>query len=399
MRKEFAFEGIDGAGKTTHITRLNEELQALGLRTIVMASPGRGTFTGQILRSNIGKIDPRRANKLFAYDIERSGRTIPLNTDVVLWDRSLGSVRTSNSSVEEADADIGNIASKIAQPDKTIYLSIPPKESWKRESATSTHPIDQEWLKTKYDRYQTIIQQAPERFTVIDATQPLDTVYQALLGLVLEDLGPAIESQRQIHSLLLNTPGVIRFVLDNPVEVKPGVLLPMFVNIKATMGEVAVRNQIVESMLEIARNGHYDSILGLESGGCYYAVTLSNILGLPIAFHRTKLKTYSGATGDIVGVPPKQGSRVLMVDDVYATGQSADRASKRMEEFGCQPDLLTAFSYSSDVEMEKRLGIRATSLTYFKGIQRLATENGTLSNDDASKLTRMVDVYRNTRFE
>lgn len=402
MCKEAAsiiLEGLDGAGKTTHITRLSEELQALGLRTIVMASPGRGTLTGNILRANIGKIDPHRASKLFAYDIERSQRRILPNTDVVFWDRNIDSVRTSNSTIEEATADIGDRALKITQPNKTIYLSIPPEESLRREEATSKHPINLEWLKAKYSRYQTLIRQAPERFTVVDATQPLDTVYQALLGLVLEDLGPAIESQKKIHRLLLNTPGVIKFVLNNPVEVKPGIFLPMFVNIKATMGEVDVRNQIVESLLEIAGKSHYDSVLGLESGGSYYAVTLANLLHLPVAFHRTKNKTYSGATSDIVGVPPTQGSRVLMVDDVYATGQSAFRALKRMEQFGCEPNLLTAYSYSSDTEMKERLGANATSLTYFKGMRHLARENGTLSNEEASKLTQLVDVYRNSRFE
>lgn len=401
MTKEISriyLEGLDGAGKTTHALRLNDDLQDLGLRPVVLASPGKETFTGTVLRAHIGQIDPHRANKLFWYDLERTDRMIPRNTDVVLRDRGPGSVLTSNTDTESAQADIGSALARV-KPGTQVYLDIPATEAYAREVANSTHPIDLEWLKEKEKRYNALLRQHPEDFVVIDATQPLDAVYQALLGLVQEQLKPAIEKQQKIHRLLYEAPGVIRFVLDNPVEVKPGVSLPMFVNIKATMGEVGVRSQIIEHMLEIAKEGPYDSVLGLESGGSYYAVTLANELGLPVAFHRTKSKAYSGATGDIVGMPPQQGSRVLVIDDVYATGQSAGRAAKRMHELGCRPSLLTAFSYSPDQEMAKRIGMDATSLTYFRGIRHVAQESGQLTPQDSQRLTEMVDVYRNTVFE
>lgn len=394
-----ALESLDGGGKTTHIARLNEELQGLGLRTVVIANPGKGTFSGSALRSHIAKLPPERANQLFAYDIVRSERSIPPNTDVVIWDRHLDSVRVSNTDPESADIQLSAIRSKITPPDRKIYLDIPPEVSWDRESKTSTHPIDPEWIRAKHNRYKRIIEQAPEKFTIIDATQPLDVVYQAILGILQQDLEKTIEERRGIYDLFINTPGLIKFVLNAPVEVKPSVYLPMFVNVKATMGDVVARTKITDEMVKIARQSRYDSVIGLESGGSYYAVAIANELGLPVAFHRTKSKTYSGATGDIVGIPPERGSNVLIVDDVYATGQSASRASQRLSELGCTHDLVTAYSYSADDEVTHRLGgVRATSVTYFKGIRQTAVNSGLLTADEANRLTEMVDCYRNTRY-
>lgn len=397
--EQFAFEGLDGAGKTTHIRQLRDDLEALGLRVHQLSSPGKNTFSGCALRANIGQIDdPHRANRLFAYDILRSKKRIPKNTDVVLADRGFSSVLTSNTGVDQALHDLKDM--DIDQnPTKQIYLDIPPETSWEREAATSTHPIDIDWLKIKYHRYQQLIAQNPEGFIIVDATLSVEAVYQVLWNILLTELATQIETQQKIHQVIYQAQGVIKFVLDEPVEVKPNVFLPMFVNIKATMAEVETREAISDQLIDIAREGNYDSVLGLESGGSYYAVTVANALGLPVAFHRTKTKTYSGATGDIVGVPPKPGSKVLIIDDVYATGQSATRASKRLTEMGCEHTLLTVFSYSNDDEMKERLGIDATSLTYFKGIRHLAEQDGTLTAEQSSRLTEMVDIYRNSIFE
>lgn len=395
-----ALESLDNAGKTTHIAHLEQDLQDLGLRTQTLASPAKNNFSGPILRKNIGAMDPNRANRLFAYDIERSQRDINPNADVVLFDRHLDTVRVSNTDPDQADIQIAEIAKRIKDPDRIIYLDIPPNISWARECNNAPHPIDFEWIKAKHLRYQRIIQQDPERFTILDATLPLEAVYQGLLAMIMSDMSKVIEERMKIYNMVLNANGLIKFVIDAPVEVKPNVFLPMFVNVKSTMADVKVRKQIAEEMIKLAQLQKYDSVLGLESGGSYYAVTIANELNLPVAFHRTKSKVYSGATGDIVGIQPVPGSRVLVVDDVYATGQSASRASRRLNDFGCVHELITAFSYSSDAEMKKRLGgVSASSVTYFRGLRTAALRNEVISVQEAEQLTALVDVYRNTIFD
>lgn len=395
-----ALESLDNAGKTTHIAHLEEELQDFGLRIQVIASPSKNSFSGPILRSGICAIEPSRANRLFAYDIERAQRNLNPKADLVLFDRHLDTVRVSNTEPSIADSQIADIASRITPPDKIVFLDIPPQISWDRECGNAPHPITLDWIETKHQRYKEIIQETPDRFIILDATPSIDVVYQGLLGIVMHEMSYVVEDRKKIYDLFLNTIGLIEFILDAPVEVKPGVYLPMFVNVKSTMADTKVRKQIASEMINLVDVANYDSVLGLESGGSYYAVTIANELGLPVAFHRTKSKEYSGSAGDIVGEAPVPGSRVLIVDDVYATGQSASRASKRMKDLGCRHDLVTAFSYSSDSEMQKRLGgIRATAVTYFKALRSAALRNNRLTCEEAKQLTKQVDIYRNTIFD
>ncbi len=391
---KIGFEGLDGAGKTTQITSLLSYLEALGLRVCLKTSPGKRTLSGETMRANILQLDPIRALRLFEYDIVRSQREISFGTQLVIWDRHMDSVRISNT-----DAAVDLEDGKVDPLDLTYYLDIPVDMSWKREEATSSHPINKAWIKDKHRRYQMLLDRHPEKYQIIDATQDLDVVYRAILTSLLDLLKPTVEKQRMLHELIIDTPGILRFVLDEPVEVKPNVFLPMFVNIKSTMEKPTVRRPLTEQLVEVAKEGNFDYVMGLESGGSYFSVSIANELGLPVCFHRTKQKTYSGATGDIVGVPPPKGSRVLLVDDVYATGQSGSRAVNRLKQLGCSSTLITVFSYSSDEEMRQRLGVEATSLTYFKGIRHIVEERGTLNSTQIQRLTELVDIYRHTIYE
>ena len=70
-QQSYAFEGLDGAGKTTIITMLVEDLEALGLRVAVNSSPGK-TWTGHVLKECMAHIEPNKKNELFTYDIRRT---------------------------------------------------------------------------------------------------------------------------------------------------------------------------------------------------------------------------------------------------------------------------------------------------------------------------------------
>ena len=200
-----------------------------------------------------------------------------------------------------------------------------------------------------------------------------------------------------MQELILRSPGVVQFLADSPFEVKPGVFLPMFVNLKETWAYPQVRNKIALGLAEKIGD-QCDWICGLESGGSYYATTVADILGKPVSLYRKESKGY-GTQNSLVGHTPPTGSRVALVDDVYATGRSGVYAAGLCASMGCDASLYTVFSYSSDLEMMQRLGVPATALTYFKGIRQSAVEAGMLSQQEADIVTEQVDVYRNTIFQ
>lgn len=391
--KVFAFEGLDGAGKTTHIKQLVDDLENFGLRVAAVANPGPN-LVGRILRANIGSMDADKKTELFTYDIERTQRQLSPFADVVIWDRHLDTVKVSN--VDDGENQVEARAGKIARPDKVIYLDIPPDVSWERESQSSDHPIDREWISAKDRRYKALREKHPGHFEVIDATQPLHVVYQALSQLFREELGSSIERSRQINDLLLNTPGVIEFRQDNPAEVKPGVFLPMFVNLKNTWSNPEIRGIFAQKLADLIGE-EYEWICGLESGGSFYAVSIATALNRAVSLYRKGAKEY-GDGSFMVGEIPPPGTKVALIDDVYATGQSASRAVQQLKAVGCEASLFSIFSYSSDVEMKKRLGANATALSYFKGIRQHAIEQGKLTPQEAELLTSQVNDYRNTMY-
>ena len=393
--RQVCLEGNDGAGKTTHIERLTKDLEKIGLTVSVMASPGRGTLTGQLLRSNIRTIDPDKANRLFSFDILRSQRQIPENTDIVLWDRHLPSVTVSNNgaSLESLNEMIPGIRS----PDQNIFLDIKPDISWEREQKSSEHPLDKTWLQDKHQRYQQLLTDNPDTFTVIDAAQPVDTVYEKLWDKIRSELKPIIK--RKTHELIMDAPEVIKFSIDNPVEVKPNVFLPMFVNFREVCSSnLELRNIIVNQLLEIVKSGNFDHIVGLESGGTTYASIIAHELDLPVSQRRKKPKN-SDNPDSIFTSLPKEGSKIAIIDDVGATGQIGRRTVKSLIERNSAPELITIFNYSPDEQMTERIGAPATSLTNFEGIRQIVKERQTLNPQKLEKLTTLVDAYRTTDYQ
>lgn len=394
----YALEGLDGAGKTTLIPQLVKDLEAFGLSVVVLSSPGK-TWVGQTLKSNMAKIAPARKNILFTYDIRRTSRIAPSSADVVLWDRHLDSVIISNG--DNAEEEVSKLASGIKSPNAVIFLDISPEISWERESKSSDHPLDFEWLRLKHHRYRELLENDKTRdqrkVVIVDSTKPFDEVHHEVKDYLLRELSSVIERKRAMYTLFLETPGVVQFLLDDPFEVKSDVYLPMFVNFKNTWSKPDVRTRIVDSLVEQI-DGDVDWVVGLESGGSFYAVALANRLGIPVSLLRKGIKEH-GDKNFMVGEVPPSGSHVLLIDDVYATGQSACRAVSRLKETCRNCRLLTIFSYSSDKEMQDRLGIPGTSLTYFKALRHASKEKGLLNDEQAEELTRQVDIYRNTIYE
>lgn len=388
-----ALEGLDGAGKTTLVAPLVEELESLGLRVATAASPGK-TMVGSILRANIGTIEPEQKTVLFTYEMKRAQRQLSPYADVVLWDRYLDTIRVSNT--DNADRVLWEIAKDIVPPDDVFYLEITPDESWRREEKVSDHPLDRAWIETKYRRYQNLISREPSRFTVIDASLGREAVFRQVRDILIERLAPIIERNRVVYKLLFDIPGVVRFLPDDPFEVKPGVFLPMFMNFKETWAKPWERKMLAQELA--SRIGEkFTWVVGLESGGSYFAVTVANLLGLPLTLIRKTNKEY-GEGDFVVGDTPPKGTNVALIDDVYATGKSAAAAAGWLKEAGCKSNLFTIFSYSSDAEIKKRIGVAGTSLTYFKALRRLALEQSLLTEDQAADLMHRVDVYRTTIF-
>src|SRR5215467_7193816 len=141
------FEGGEGSGKSTHIKRLAERLEAAKLRAVVTREPG-GSPGAEIIRhlvlSGMGKLlGPEAETLLFAAARDDHVRTVilpALNQGAwVLCDRFADSTRAYQGSLGQVPAALINAMQRVTigdlKPDLTIILDLPVEIGLQRAAA------------------------------------------------------------------------------------------------------------------------------------------------------------------------------------------------------------------------------------------------------------------------
>jgi adenine phosphoribosyltransferase len=141
-------------------------------------------------------------------------------------------------------------------------------------------------------------------------------------------------------------------VRDVPDFPKPGI---GYKDITPLLNDAQAFAQAIEAMAEPIRTLLPTHIMGLESRGFIFGSALAQKLGLGFVPARKPGKlpmpTFSEAYGLEYGEDRlevhqdafKAGDRVLIVDDVLATGGTAAAARRLVERTGAQPVALTLF--------------------------------------------------------
>lgn len=190
-----SFEGVDGVGKTTQVERLRDYLESLGRTVVTTREPG-GTQLGLQLRKLLlhgtgdADISARTEALLFAADraqhVAECIRPALDRGEVVITDRYLDSSLAYQAGGRELTAEeIRNLslwATHDLLPARTYLLDMDPSLSHNRLE----HQEDR--MESAGDDFQHRTRQAfldlaaaePKRFLVIDAAQPIETVWSCI---------------------------------------------------------------------------------------------------------------------------------------------------------------------------------------------------------------------------
>jgi dTMP kinase len=192
-----SLEGLDGVGKTTQIERLGQWLRGRGVEVLSVREPG-GTPFGETLRELVlHRVEA--ASPMAEFLVFASARA-ELMDSLVLPALNRGSVvlmdRFVDSSVAyqafghglnvEAVQTVNRIATGGRQPDWTIWLK---GEPFTNTASDRMEQRDQAYFSRVQAGYAWLVQQEPERWTVIDCHQNpdiiFDTLCQRIDGLIL----------------------------------------------------------------------------------------------------------------------------------------------------------------------------------------------------------------------
>lgn len=200
------FEGVDGAGKSTHVAFVADAIRARGHAVVVTREPG-GTPVGEALRAMVlaqPMAHDTETLLMFAArreHVERVIRPALARGDWVLCDRYTDATRAYQGAGHGVDAAwIDDLARRVhggCDPDLTILFDVPTAVSRERleRAAGKGRELDKfEREDTGFaarvrDRYLALARAEPGRFRVLDSTRPLEAVRAELLALVA-DAGP-----------------------------------------------------------------------------------------------------------------------------------------------------------------------------------------------------------------
>jgi dTMP kinase len=195
--KFITFEGGEGAGKSTQLTRLAERFRALGARVLCLREPG-GTPFGEKMRDVLKQpgsaIQPSAEALLFAAcraqlvaDVITPALT---GGQVVLCDRFIDSTVAYQSGGRGLDRALIESANRLAcgpvRPDLTILLDLDPFRGLGRASVRDHGQPDRfevlgaDFHRKVRDLYHALAKDEPARFFVVDAARPPEVIEEEI---------------------------------------------------------------------------------------------------------------------------------------------------------------------------------------------------------------------------
>jgi dTMP kinase len=198
MSKFITFEGIDGAGKSTHLAWFSDALRRRGLEVVVTREPG-GTALGEQLREillNQAMGIGTEALLMFAARLEHIEQVIKPALRAGKW---VVSDRFSDASFAYQGGGRGMDWGKLSQleqwvhpdlqPDLTLFFDVTVDVAKQRLASNVTLDRFEQEQSGFFDRvrsgYLKRIQQSPDRFVVVDADQSLDSIKHKLEEIIL----------------------------------------------------------------------------------------------------------------------------------------------------------------------------------------------------------------------
>ena len=195
-------EGPEGAGKTTILTMLSEQLQQDGYQVMTTREPGGIAIAEQIRQILLNKdntmMDERTEALLYAAARRQHlvEKVVPAlqSGAIVLCDRFVDSSLAYQGYARELGIEevlnINEFAIEDTMPNLTLYFDIQPEEGLKRIHANSEREVNRLDLESLsfHEKvragYLLLAKSFPQRIKVIDASQRKEEVFSNALVLI-----------------------------------------------------------------------------------------------------------------------------------------------------------------------------------------------------------------------
>ena len=189
-----AFEGVDGAGKSTQVRLLGEHLERNGREVVICREPG-GTSLGEELRRILldpgsGDLQPevevllfmaaraQLCNKIIRPELE-SGKTVI--SDRFLWSSVVYQGVVGGLGVEEV-LSIGRVATRSLLPDLTFLVDLDPAASHSGlDDGDRMESRGIEFQRRVREGFLALAEEFKDSFILVDGGASIEQVHQQVL--------------------------------------------------------------------------------------------------------------------------------------------------------------------------------------------------------------------------
>lgn len=196
---------------------------------------------------------------------------------------------------------------------------------------------------------------------------------------------------RTAESLL--AAGCMKVCTDEPFRFPSGWASPIYMDCRRLIAYPAIRKTLMADMLGmIAARGvinGVDAIAAGESSGIAYGAWIADTFDMPLVYVRKKQVGESQIEGVI-----ERGSRVLLIDDMMASGHSKRKFCRALLSAGFEvEDILVLFDYCTfpTQELLQPFGVQVHALSTLKDLVEVAAKQHLLNNKMLSEINEFLE--------
>lgn len=166
---------------------------------------------------------------------------------------------------------------------------------------------------------------------------------------------------------------------------------PIYCDNRLTLSHTELRKKIARTFAAHIKKTcpEVQVITGTATAGIPHAAWVADILDLPMAYVRSKAKSYG--MGNQIEGGVKKGEKTIVIEDLISTGGSAISVVEALEFVGAVvPQVSSIFTYGFDVASKafSDKGIELYTLTDYNTLIQVAQENGYVKADEVDLLNQ-----------
>lgn len=203
----------------------------------------------------------------------------------------------------------------------------------------------------------------------------------------------SLEISKKVASMLLEIQA-IKLNETNPYTWASGWKSPIYCDNRKSLSYPEVRTYIKTALVDAVKDNYAnaDVIAGVATAGIPQGALIAEELGLPFVYIRSKPKGHG--MENLIEGELKQGSKVVVVEDLISTGGSSIKAAKAIKEAGAEVlGMVAIFTYGFDLSLSnfEDAQISLVTLSDYSAMLEIAVESDYITANQVASLSAWRD--------